>query len=77
MVGAGKGIGGRKGSRWIDRHGAAQKTAASSLNKIGSGSRTQKPFIDHVLDGGQGIEQLGDIVAIHQADAIIRSVYLK
>jgi len=77
IVGAGKGLGGRKGSRWIDRHGNNKRTASASLGKLGSGSRQPKPFIDAVLDGQQGVEELGDIVANYQADAIIQSVILK
>jgi hypothetical protein len=75
--GAGKGIGGSKGSRWIDKYGTNKKTNPASLGKAGSGSRTSKPWINTTLDSAEGLEQLGDIVAEHQADAIIESVYLK
>lgn len=75
--GAGKGIGGSKGSRWIDRLGNPRKTNPKSLGKIGNGLRTPKPFIDSMLNGAEGLEKLADIVAEHQVDAIIDNVYVK
>lgn len=76
-VGAGNGIGGRKGSRWIDKNGNRRRTDPESLNKLGTGNRVAKPFIDQTLDGPEGVEKLADIVSEYQADAIIESVYLK
>src|SRR5437868_9116335 len=42
--GAGKGMGGSKGSRWIDKDGNTKKTNPESLGKMGTGNRTPKPF---------------------------------
>lgn len=75
--GAGNGIGGSKGSRWIDAHGNRKSTDPDSLGKLGSGNRKAKPFIDSTLDRTDGIEALADIAAGHLGDAIIESVYTK
>lgn len=77
MVGAGKGRGGLKGSRWINEQGVAKRTNPASLNKMGTGGRTAKPFIDAWLDGPAGTEQLGDIVAGELGDAIVGSIKFK
>lgn len=74
-VGAGKGIGGTKGSRWIDKFGNRKKTNPRSMGKLGTSDRTPKDFINKTLDSNEGIEALADIVAVHQADAVIDSVY--
>ncbi|THU34247.1 hypothetical protein FAM09_24830 [Niastella caeni] len=76
-AGAGKGRGGNKGSRWIDKYGSRKSTNAGSLGKAGTGGRTAKPFIDTTLNGSNGVEALADIVAIHQVDAIIENIYVK
>lgn len=75
--GAGKGRGGLKGSRWIDKLGNRKSTNLASLGKAGTGGRTAKPFIDKTLGGADGIEALADIVAEHQVDAIIDNIYVK
>lgn len=75
--GAGKGRGGRKGSRWIDKHGNRKQTNAASLGKAGSGGRTAKPFIDNMLNSADGINALADIVAEHTGDTIIDNIYVK
>ena len=77
MMGAGKGRGGLKGSRWINEKGVAKRTNPASLNKMGTGGRIRKPFIDAWLDGPAGTEQLADIVAGELGDAIVGSVKLK
>ncbi|MGN6416871.1 MAG: hypothetical protein ACTHMC_05245 [Pseudobacter sp.] len=76
-AGAGKGMGGSKGSRWIDRYGQRKSTNPSSLGKAGSGSRPERPFIEKALSSPDGLEALADLVAVHQADAIIENVYKK
>ncbi len=77
MMGAGKGRGGLKGSRWINAQGVAKRTNPASLNKMGTGGRTQKPFIDAWLDGPAGVEQLGDIVAGELGDAVVGGIRFK
>jgi hypothetical protein len=76
-VGAGKGRGGRKGSRWVNANGQTKFTNPASLGKMGTGGRSAKPFIDAALDGSDGVELLADTVAIHAGDAIIESIYKK
>lgn len=63
MVGAGKGRGGLKGSRWVDKYGAKHKTDPKSLGKAGTGGRTAKPFLQESLDSEIGIDELANIVA--------------
>lgn len=76
-AGAGKGRGGNKGSRWIDRYGNTKRTNPKSLGKAGTAGRQAKPFIIKMLDGTNGVEQLADIVANHQADAIVDTILVK
>jgi hypothetical protein len=75
--GAGKGRGGNKGSRWIDKFGTSKKTAPDSLGKAGTGGRREKPFINDVLEGSQGVEKLADIVAENLATTIVNSAIVK
>lgn len=75
--GAGKGRAGRKGSRWIDKHGNRKSTNPASLGKAGTGGRTAKPFIDVMLNSADGVEALADIVAENTGDAIIENIYVK
>jgi len=74
MTGSGKGIGGSKGSRWINAKGEQKKTDPKSKNKIGRGSRTAKKFIDEALDSSQGLNELADIVAEGYGDAIVSKI---
>ena len=75
MNGSGKGIGGFKGSRWLNAKGESKKTNPKSLGKICAGHRIQKDFINQSLDGSQGIEELGDIVATGLGDAIVSKIF--
>lgn len=75
--GAGKGRGGAKGSRWIDKYGNRKSTNAASLGKAGTGGRSAKPFIDITLNSADGVEALADIVAENTGDAIIDNLYVK
>lgn len=77
MHGAGKGRGGKKGSRWLDKDGNRKSTNPKSLGKMGTGGRQSKPFIEQTLDGPNGVEKLADIIAEYQADAIVSSVFIK
>jgi hypothetical protein len=63
MAGAGKGRGGLKGSRWVDKYGARKSTDPRSLGKAGTGGRIAKPFIQESLDSEIGIDELANIVA--------------
>ncbi len=75
--GAGKGFGGVKGSRWIDKFGNRKSTNPASKGKAGSGSRREKPFINDTLDGPQGVTKLADIVAENLATNIVNSAIIK
>ncbi len=77
MKGAGKGIGGRKGSRWLTAKGQTKKTSPKSLNKLGSGSRQAKDFINAALDTPAGIETLGDIVARDIGEIVVNNIFIK
>lgn len=70
--GAGKGIGGSKGSSWLDKYGKRQKTNPASLNKIGSSTRKIKNFIGDTLDAAEGITELSEIAAVNLADAAVK-----
>jgi|GEM_PF-713397 len=72
--GAGKGIGGIKGSRWVNAKGETKKTNVKSLGKIGSSKRTQKDFINQALDSPQGLTELSDIAAESLGDAIVTGI---
>jgi len=74
ITGSGKGIGGNKGSRWLNAKGETKKTARASLGKIGKGSRKQKNFVIETLDGVNGIEELADIAAESLGDAIVSKI---
>lgn len=75
--GAGKGRGGNKGSRWIDKYGNRKKTKGASFGRAGSDGRRQKPFINDVLDGANGVNKLADIVAENLATSIINSAIVQ
>lgn len=75
--GAGKGRGGNKGSRWIDKYGTQKKTAASSIGKAATAGRREKPFINDVLEGAQGVTKLADIVAENLATTIVNSAIIQ
>lgn len=75
--GAGKGRGGVKGSRWVDKYGTSHTTNPKSMGKMGTGGRKEKPFINKVLDGSQGMEKLADIVAEKIGDTIVGNLFIK
>lgn len=75
--GAGRGIGGAKGSRWVDKYGRVKKTDPKSLGKIPNASRPPKPFINDAFDGTNGLEELADIVARDQAIIITDNAKIK
>lgn len=71
--GAGRGYGGRIGSRWIDRLGHTKETNKESLGKAGTGKRPIKDWFNPVLDSH--IEELADIAANYCADMIVNSSF--
>lgn len=73
--GAGKGRGGNKGSKWIDKYGATKETNPKSFGKMGTNGRRAKPFINTAID--RNIDQLGDIVAEELSSAIINKMFIK
>lgn len=75
--GAGKGRGGSKGSRWVDKYGNAKKTNPKSFGKMGTAGRTAKPFINDALDGPEGVDKLATISAEHLGDALVGSLFIK
>jgi hypothetical protein len=77
MVGAGRGQGGLKGSRWINAKGISRRTNPASLNKQDSGNRKAKPYVDAYLDSPNGVNLLGDIVAEELGDAIVGEIKFK
>ncbi len=76
MAGAGKGHGGLKGSRWIDKYGAKQTTDPKSLGKAGTGSRKAKPFMQEALESETGIDELSNIVAEETGEIITGDIVL-
>ncbi len=69
--GAGRGYGGRQGSRWIDRLGYYHETNPESLGKAGSGSRPPRDWFNPVLDWH--LKELADIAAAYCGDMIVNS----
>jgi hypothetical protein len=75
--GAGKGRGGFKGSRWVDKYGNAQKTNPESLGKMGTEGRVAKPFFNESLDGPNGVDKLATIAAEKLGDSLVGSMFIK
>jgi hypothetical protein len=61
--GAGKGMAGTAGSSWVDRHGNPKKTNGRSTGKMGTGSRSPKPWLSRPLSASTGVDALADIAA--------------
>ena len=66
--GAGIGMGGQKGSTWLNRYGIRRETNPESLGKLASGNRQAKPWFD-ALDND--LQELADIVAENYAGKAI------
>lgn len=69
--GAGRGYGGRVGSRWLDRYGYMQETDPMSLGKMGTGNRHEQDWFNSVLDWH--VSELADIAANYCADMLVDS----
>lgn len=75
--GSGKGRGGSKGSKWVDKYGNSKSTNPKSFGKMGTAGRTAKPFINDVLNSEQGVEKLATIAAEHLGDVLAGSLFIK
>jgi len=75
--GAGRGQGGTKGSRWVDKYGNPKTTNPQSLGKMNTGNRKSKPFFNSALDNESGINELADIVANELGTSIIDKMFIK
>lgn len=71
--GAGKGMAGKKGSRWTTKEGVSKRTNPKSLGKAGSGSRQAKPFLKEALD--RQVPVLADLVADSAANIITQNLF--
>lgn len=67
--GAGKGYGGREGSRWIDRLGYSHETDPKSLGKAGTGNRPARDWFNPVLEWH--MKELADIAADYSLDIAV------
>lgn len=75
--GAGKGRGGTVGSNWTNSKGERRETNPKSLGKMGTGGRVAKPWFNQFMEGAEGVEELGDIVAEETGDAIVNNILVK
>ena|SRR5687768_13364843 len=75
--GAGKGMGGSKGSVWYDKLGIKHKTDPRSFGKMGTGNRTAKPWFNSVMEAPAGVDELATIVAEESGDSIVNNILLK
>ncbi len=72
--GAGKGYGGKKGSRWRTQ-GKPRRTNPESLGKMGTGNRPAKRWFNPITEAR--VQDLGNIVAKHYGNAAINSIGIK
>lgn len=75
--GAGKGRGGSKGSKWVDKYGVSKSTNQNSLGKMGTNGRIAKPFINNVLESEKGVDNIATIAAEELGDAIVAKMFIK
>lgn len=69
-VGAGRGYGGITGSEWKTRKGAKRTTNPNSMGKMGTGSRSEKQWLNPVIEAE--LPRLGEIVAEYFANSTVR-----
>ena len=67
--GAGKGMGGKKGSSWIDSKGQRKTTNPNSLGKAGTGNRQPAPWFNPV------VEKYADDLANKLADEFVEIAF--
>jgi len=74
--GAGKGYAGLTGSKWTDKYGTLKTTAALSLGKMGTGSRTAEPWFNDIIRRHE--DELADILAEYSLDLVLNmnSIFL-
>jgi hypothetical protein len=72
--GAGKGYGGKKGSRW-NTNGETRRTNKGSLGKMGAGARPARPTFNPTMD--RRVPVLASIAAQFWADAAIKGIGIK
>lgn len=75
--GAGKGMAGSKGSRWIDKYGNAKRTNPQSFGKMDTGSRKAKPFFNTALESNEGVNHLATIAAEEIGSSITHNLFVK
>lgn len=73
--GAGRGHGGKKGSRWRTERGELRRTNPASFGRMGAGGRPAKPWFNPVME--PGVERLADLVAEHVADMAVKNILIK
>jgi hypothetical protein len=74
--GAGKGMGGVKGSTWITQAGNKKMTNPASAGKMGTGNRQAKPWFNDVINGSHGVDELATLVAEKLGDAITNKMFI-
>lgn len=75
--GAGKGKGGAKGSKWLDKYNVEKSTNPESLGKMGTGNRKAKPFINTILDSARGVDKIATTAAEELGDSIVNNMLIK
>jgi len=75
--GAGKGMGGNKGSSWVDKYGQRHTTDSKSFGKAGTGNRRAKPWFNQTIEGVKGVDELATIVAEETGDAIVNNLFIR
>lgn len=66
--GAGRGYGGSKGSKWIDKKSSSHQTNSASLGKMGTGKRKAKPWFNPTMD--TDIDKLSEVIVRDYGDII-------
>lgn len=72
--GAGRGFGGRVGSKWVTIHGDVKTTDPKSLGKAGTPPRVPQHWFDNVL--ARRLPELADICTKYCGEMIVNSEYL-
>lgn len=73
--GAGSGMGGNKGSSWLNSIGVKISTKSASLGKMNTGNRKAKEFFNPVIDAQ--VPKLADIVAGFKGDLAVKTIKIK
>ncbi len=70
--GAGRGMGGSKGSSWVTSSGQRKKTNQRSLGKMNRGNRLAKRWLSPVLD--REVPKLADEVMRANLNAVVNAI---